>query len=70
MHFFHFYSCLSNLFRLKLFFGAFFKTNHFIGFEISIVALPEYFSAALSLLNLMENNLGRSKPATRLMQAQ
>ncbi len=34
------------------------------------VALPEYFSAALSLLNLLENNLGRSKLATRLMQAQ
>jgi hypothetical protein len=32
------------------------------------VALPEYFSAALSLLNLL-NSLGRSKPATRLMQA-
>jgi hypothetical protein len=34
------------------------------------VALPEYFSAALSLLNLLENNLGRSKPAIRLVQAQ
>jgi len=33
------------------------------------VSLPEYFSAALSLLNLLENSLGRSKPATRLMQA-
>jgi hypothetical protein len=33
------------------------------------VALPEYFSAALSLLNLLENSLGCSKPATRLMQA-
>ena len=37
--------------------------------EIPFVALPEYFSAALSLLNLLENSLGRSKPATRLMQA-
>ncbi len=36
---------------------------------ITAVALPEYFSAALSLLNLLENSLGRSKPATRLMQA-
>jgi hypothetical protein len=34
------------------------------------VALPEYFSAALGLLNLLENSLGHSKPATRLMQAQ
>jgi hypothetical protein len=34
------------------------------------VSLPEYFSIALSLLNLLENSLGRSKPATRLMQAQ
>ncbi len=25
------------------------------------VAIPEYFSAALSLLNLLENNLGHSK---------
>jgi hypothetical protein len=33
------------------------------------VALPEYFSATLSLLNLLENSLGCSKPATRLMQA-
>ncbi len=34
------------------------------------VALPEYFSVALSLLNLLENSLGRSKPAIWLMQAQ
>ncbi len=34
------------------------------------VVLPEYFSAALSLLNLLENSLGHSKPTTRLMQAQ
>jgi hypothetical protein len=33
------------------------------------VALLEHFSAALSLLNLLENSLGRSKPASRLMQA-
>ena len=33
------------------------------------VSLPEYFSAALSLLNLLENSLGRSKPATRFTQA-
>ncbi len=29
------------------------------------VALPEYFSVTLSLLNLLEKSLGRSKPATR-----
>jgi hypothetical protein len=33
------------------------------------VALPEYFSITLSMLNLLEKSLGRSKPATRLMQA-
>jgi hypothetical protein len=33
------------------------------------VALPEYFSVTLSLLNLLEKSLGCSKPATRLMQA-
>jgi hypothetical protein len=38
--------------------------------RIMVVALPEYFSVPLSLLNLLENSLGRSKPATRLMQAQ
>ncbi len=32
---------------------------------ITAVALPEYFSAALSLLNLLENSLGRSKPAIK-----
>jgi hypothetical protein len=37
---------------------------------IAAVALQEYFSIALSLLNLLENSLGCSKPATRLMQAQ
>jgi hypothetical protein len=39
-------------------------------FEMAVVALPEIFSAALSLLNLLEEGLGRSKPATNLMQAQ
>ncbi len=33
------------------------------------VALPEYFTVTLSLLNLLEKSLGRSKPATKLMQA-
>ncbi len=37
--------------------------------SIEAVSLPEYFSAALSFLSLLENSLGRSKPATRLMQA-
>jgi hypothetical protein len=31
---------------------------------------PGNFSATLSLLNLLEESLGRSKPATNLMQAQ
>ncbi len=35
----------------------------------TLVVLLEYFSAALSLFNLLKNSLGRSKPATRLMQA-
>ncbi len=35
MHFFHFYSCSSNLFCLLLFFGAFFH-NFFNVFEISV----------------------------------
>jgi hypothetical protein len=35
MHFFHFYSCSSNLFCLKPFFGAFFH-NFFNGFKISV----------------------------------
>ncbi len=35
MHFFHFYSCSSNLFCWYLFFGAFFY-NFFNGFEISV----------------------------------
>jgi hypothetical protein len=35
----------------------------------AFVALPEYFSVTLSLLNLLEESLGRSKPATKLMQA-
>ncbi len=39
-------------------------------FKCITVALPKCFSAALSLLNLLENSLGRSKPATRLMEAQ
>jgi hypothetical protein len=34
-----------------------------------VVSLPEYFSTALSLLNLLEKSLDRSKPATGLMQA-
>ncbi len=31
---------------------------------------PGNFSATLSLLNLLEESLGRSKPATNLMQEQ
>jgi hypothetical protein len=34
-----------------------------------LVALPEYFSVAVSLLNLLEESLGHSKPATKLMKA-
>jgi hypothetical protein len=44
--------------------------RHKVVYRKATVVLPEYFSAALSLLNLLENNLGRSKTATRLMQAQ
>jgi hypothetical protein len=33
---------------------------------VAPVALSEYFSVTLSLLNLLEKSLGRSKPATRL----
>ncbi len=44
-------------------------TFYYFGIRTMVVALPEYFSAALNLLNLLENGLGRSKPATRLMQA-
>ncbi len=43
-------------------------TNHRIK-ALFPVALPEIFSADLSLLNLPEESLGRSKPATNLMQA-
>ncbi len=38
-------------------------------YVLRTVSLPEYFSVALSLLHLLEKSLGRSKPATRLMQA-
>ncbi len=38
-------------------------------FQKVLVALPEYVSVTLSLLNLQEESLGRSKPATNLMQA-
>ncbi len=38
--------------------------------SFNTVALPDYFSVTLSLLNLLEKSMGRSKPATRLIQAQ
>ncbi len=37
---------------------------------IGIVALPETFPLLRALLNLLKESLGRSKPATNLMQAQ
>jgi hypothetical protein len=46
-----------------------FSINLLVLWSVVTVALPEYFSVTLSLLNLLEKSLGRSKPATRLMQA-